>query len=276
MTSRTERFERKPKDLREDKDDSAKEPEEIIRFAPEKEAALLNESNELKSTANDLFGEGSLKEAVETYNKALSTCPNYLYYDIAVLHSNVAACHLKLQEWKETIKAATSSIDFLEKLENEAENKKEEGKDEAEEADEEIISEGAAKAEDTSEAGKIKADIERIKGKALMRRARARSEQGGWAALQGAEEDFKSLSQMTSLGASEKKLVQRQLGELPLRIKAAQEKEMGEMMGKLKELGNGILRPFGLSTDNFKMVKDENTGGYSMNFEQGGPPSGDK
>lgn len=77
----------------------------------------------------------------------------------------------------------------------------------------------------------------------------------------------------------------RQLKELPPRTKAAQEKEMGEMMGKLKQvcittypreyfahcaqLGNGILKPFGLSTDNFQMVKDEKTGGYSMNFNQG-------
>jgi hypothetical protein len=59
------------------------------------------------------------------------------------------------------------------------------------------------------------------------------------------------------------------LRDLPPRVKAAQEKEMGEMMGKLKELGNGILKPFGLSTDNFQMVKDEKTGGYSMNFNQG-------
>lgn len=41
---------------------------------------------------------------------------------------------------------------------------------------------------------------------------------------------------MSGLGDAEKKLVQRQLRELPPRVKAAQEKEMGEMMGKLKEV----------------------------------------
>ena len=36
----------------------------------------------------------------------------------------------------------------------------------------------------------------------------------------------------------------------------------------VRQLGNGILKPFGLSTDNFNMVKDEATGGYNMNFNQ--------
>jgi len=138
-----------------------------------------------------------------------------------------------------------------------------------EEADEEIISAGATKAEDTSSKGRREADIERIMAKALMRRGRARSEEGGWSALQGAEEDYKTLSKMQNLSAADMKIVQQQLVRLPPRTKAAQEKEMGEMMGKLKQLGNGILKPFGLSTDNFQMVKDEKTGGYSMNFNQG-------
>eukprot|EP00727_Mastigamoeba_balamuthi_P004994 m51a1_g14493 putative 3 -cyclic-nucleotide phosphodiesterase rega (2308) ;mRNA; f:746776-765968 len=43
-------------------------------------------------------------------------------------------------------------------------------------------------------------------------------------------------------------------------VKAQQQKEMDEMLGKLKELGNGLLGKFGLSTDNFKFDKDPNTG----------------
>lgn len=48
--------------------------------------------------------------------------------------------------------------------------------------------------------------------------------------------DYKALSQVPNLTAADRKLVQRQLQELPPRIKEAQEKEMGEMMGKLKQV----------------------------------------
>ncbi|KAL9119572.1 MAG: hypothetical protein Q9187_003878 [Circinaria calcarea] len=74
---------------------------------------------------------------------------------------------------------------------------------------------------------------------------------------------------MPNLPALDMTVVRRALSTLPLRISAAKEKEMGEMMGKLKELGNGILKPFGLSTDMFQLNQDPGTGGYSMQFNQG-------
>lgn len=111
-----------------------------------------------------------------------------------MLKSNVAACHLKLEDWKEAVNAATAALDKLDKLQGKVDGgQKQEGeaenaKPKEEEADEEIVSEGATNSEDTSDKGKREADIERIRAKSLMRRARGRSELGGWASLQGAEE----------------------------------------------------------------------------------------
>jgi hypothetical protein len=135
-----------------------------------------------------LFAKSSFKDAIDTYDKALSTCPNYLDYEIAVLQSNIAACHLRLEDWKEAVKTATAALDGLDKLQGKNADEKKKDGEEQEEADEEIISQGAEKAEDTSAQGKREADIERIRTKALLRRARARSEMGGWSTLQGAEE----------------------------------------------------------------------------------------
>ena len=116
---------------------------------------------------------------------------------------------------------------------------------------------------------KAKNDIRRIRSKALLRRGRARSEAGGWQNLAGAEEDYKTLSRMDGLTAADKHTINSQLRTLPPRTKAAQETETAEMWGKLRSLGDGILKPFGLSTNNFQMVKDEASGGYSVNFTQG-------
>lgn len=248
--------------------------------------SLLDESNTLKAEANALFSAGKHDAAINKYDEAVAVLPPYLDYELAVLRSNISACHLKLDEWKEAITHATAALDGLDRLERavaEAEKARSEARDEDEDIEEVIVSAGAAKAapappadEDAAEAArrKQKEDIARIRAKALMRRARARSELGGWSNLEGALADYKALSAMANLSPADRKIVREQLRLLQPRVKAAQEKETAEMWGKLKDLGNGILKPFGLSTDNFKMVKDEKTGGYSMNF--GGGDAGGK
>ncbi|XP_068134417.1 tetratricopeptide repeat protein 1-like [Hyperolius riggenbachi] len=55
---------------------------------------------------------------------------------------------------------------------------------------------------------------------------------------------------------------------LPKQIEERNEKMKEEMIGKLKDLGNLVLKPFGLSTANFQVNQDSQTGSYSINFVQ--------
>ena len=278
--------------------------------------SLVSESNEKKSEANALFSSAKYESAINKYEEAATICPHYLDYELAVLKSNIAACHLKLEQYKEAIQSATDALESLSRSEKAAlESAKKSSEDKAKDNDGEdepeakMVSAGAQKSApaisketDAQQAARRgQDDVLRIKAKALMRRARARSELGGWSNLSGAEEDYKTLSTMSNLTSTDERIVRSQLRTLPARVKVAQEKEMGEMWGKLKDvsalivlyvsmflkcfgdgetmvanlyrqLGNGILKPFGLSTDNFQMVKDEKTGGYSMNFNQNQKP----
>lgn len=156
---------------------------------------MVEESNKLKADANGLFAHGSFEEAVQTYDRALSSCPNYLEYEIAVLHSNIAACHIKSEQWKEAIDSATKSIESLERIDplpkpKDPKDPKDSTKAalQSQSAVEEIDDDTAEKIEALEKSGRTRDDVQKIRVKAFLRRAKARSETGGWAALQGAYE----------------------------------------------------------------------------------------
>lgn len=149
----------------------------------------MQQSNAQKAGANKFFGTAQYSQAIGEYDKALSSCPNYLEYEIAVLKSNISACHLKLVDWKAAIESATAALDALDRLMPAAR-----AQDATATTDKSVVE---IEVDDVQAQAQLAAlemddqrreDVARIRAKALMRRARARSEEGGWGNLQGAEE----------------------------------------------------------------------------------------
>ncbi|KAJ7979560.1 Tetratricopeptide repeat protein 1 [Quillaja saponaria] len=97
--------------------------------------------------------------------------------------------------------------------------------------------------------------------RALMRRGEAHEK------LEHFEEaisDMKKILEVDPSNDQARKFI-RQLEPL---AEQKREKMKEEMIGKLKEMGNSLLGRFGMSVDNFKAVKDPNTGSYSISFQQ--------
>ncbi|KAI8129486.1 hypothetical protein FF38_00569 [Lucilia cuprina] len=97
--------------------------------------------------------------------------------------------------------------------------------------------------------------------RALLRRAKLYEHEDK---LDEALADYKSVYELDP-GQNE---AREAMVRLPPIIEERNERLKAEMMEKLKDLGNMILKPFGLSTSNFQMQKDPNTGSYSINFNQ--------
>ena len=252
-------------------DDAEKYTPEI--FLPEEEKKLLEESNTEKASANKTFTSGEYNGAIQGYEKALAVCPTYLEYDIAILRSNIAACHLKLEEWKQAVESATQALDALDRLDPPLEKEAEKYGEANGRSSGGVVGEVDDSTEllldSLTRTGRTINDVHKLRTKALLRRAKARHETGGWASLQGSLEDYQALCLPPhQLSTLDQKAVQAALRKLPRELEEAKTAEMADMMGKLKQLGNGILKPFGLSTDNFQFTQDEKSGGYSMNFNQ--------
>ncbi|KAF3920793.1 hypothetical protein ABW20_dc0106402 [Dactylellina cionopaga] len=254
-------------------------------LSPEEEQKRLSEALADKATGNTHFTSTppDYETAISYYRSALEICPSHLTEHITILHANIAAGFIKLAKWKDAEDAATMSLkvsgeddDIL--LEKEA--KKRAKQEEERKEKEKSIQDGKTVVEDTSD-GRIEElddeDEENVEWgknwKARLRRAKAREMQGSWQSLTGALEDYKILStrslQYQAVPSIDRKTIQQALIRVPPILEEKKQNEVAEMMGKLKGLGDTILKPFGLSTNNFNMVKDEKTGAYSMNFNQG-------
>lgn len=105
------------------------------------------------------------------------------------MKSNIAACHLKLADWKAAVEAATAALDALDHLapkESEVQDEKEDDASVVEINGDELAAE--EQLEKLKMSDERRNDIQRIRTKALMRRAKGKYEQGGWGNLQGAED----------------------------------------------------------------------------------------
>lgn len=202
-----------------------------------------------------MYARGDYRQALDIYAQATDVCPNYLDYELALLQTNIAACYLKLSEWKNAITATTDSLDKLDKLdadialEVEATEHVSNDKSQNLSADIEhgILNPGASPAASTSLSpleddpaaparAQRQSDSKRIRYKALMRRARARSELAGWQNLEGAQADYTALQSMDNLTRDDRRLVAAQLAALPTRIKEAKDKEVAQMWDQLKQV----------------------------------------
>ncbi|KAK7338880.1 hypothetical protein VNO77_19514 [Canavalia gladiata] len=97
--------------------------------------------------------------------------------------------------------------------------------------------------------------------KALARRGEAREK------LENFEEaiaDMKKILEIDPSNDQARKAIRR----LEPLAAEKRDKMKEEMIAKLKDMGNSVLGRFGMSVDNFKAVKDPNTGSYSVSFQR--------
>ncbi|KAM3269902.1 tetratricopeptide repeat protein 1 [Capsicum chacoense] len=195
----------------------------------------LAQANDAKVEGNTLFKEGLYEEALSKYELALQVAADIpSSTEIrSICHANRAACFSKLGKHEETVKECTKAL-----------------------------------------------ELNPTYIKALVRRAEAHEKLEHFdEAVTGKYRVLKLYhfirynvvtTDMTKILELEPSHDQARRSVIRLKPLADEKREKmkEEMIGKLKEMGNSILGRFGMSVDNFKAVKDPNTGSYSVSLQK--------
>lgn len=202
-----------------------------------------SEAERFKNEGNEKFKLANFEESIELYTKGLKICPLVYNKDRAILYSNRAASKMKLDLNKAAIQDCTKAIENDESY--------------------------------TKAYYRLLLHYYLIYAIVfilcicmskfvllyILRRAQCNEQTD---LLDECLADYKKILELDSQHVEAKKAIVR----LPPLIEERNERMKTEMLSKLKDLGNLVLKPFGLSTDNFKLSQDPDTKGYSVNFQQ--------
>ncbi|CAA9994709.1 unnamed protein product [Nesidiocoris tenuis] len=194
----------------------------------------------MKAGGNDLFKRGLYSESFQKYTLALRTCPLSSPKTRAILFANRAACKIHLGRTSSAIDDCSKAIE-LDETYVKAYLRRAKAYEETDKLDEALADFTKVLEFDRSNPDALEASMVRI-----------------WSL---------PLSAFSIILKIHRKNYFSCLQRLPPVIEERNEKLKAEMLSKLKDLGNCVLKPFGLSTNNFQMVQDPNTGGYSINFK---------